>query len=43
MLKCIICDRDFDPKIENGEIVIDDICDQCEEARNELTDGKGEE
>jgi hypothetical protein len=42
MLKCIICDRDFDPKIENG-IVIDDICDQCEEARNELTDGKGEE
>lgn len=42
MIKCIICNREFDSKLENG-IIIDDICDQCEEARDELTDGKGEE
>lgn len=40
-MKCIICDREFDPKTENGTIV-DSICDRCEEARDELTNGKEE-
>lgn len=41
-MKCIVCGRDFDPDTENGQIM-DDICDQCEETRDELTNGKGDE
>ena len=42
IMKCIICGREFDPLTENGPIK-DNICDKCEEARDELTDGKEEE
>ena len=42
MLKCIICGREFDPVTENGK-VDDDICGQCEEAREELTNNKGDD
>ena len=39
---CIVCGREFDSDTENG-VVMDDICDQCEEAREELSNGKEEE
>lgn len=35
--KCIICGRQLDSKDDNQ------ICDECEETRNELTNGKGED
>ena len=41
-MKCIICGREFDPVTENGK-VDDDICGLCEEAREELTNNKGED
>ncbi len=41
IMKCIICGREFDPETENGTIV-DEICDQCEETRDELTNGREE-
>lgn len=41
-MKCIICDREFNPETGNG-MIMDDICDQCEEARVELTNGKEED
>ncbi|MFA6837201.1 MAG: hypothetical protein WCR04_12470 [Fibrobacteraceae bacterium] len=41
-MKCIICGREFDPETENGPIK-DEICNRCEEARDELTNGKGED
>ena len=40
-MKCMICNREFDLAPENGTHT-DDICDQCEETRAELTDGKEE-
>lgn len=39
---CIICGREFDSEIENG-LIDDDICDQCEESRDELSNGKGKD
>ena len=42
IMKCIICGREFDPVTENGK-VDDDICGLCEEARDELTNNKGED
>ena len=42
MKKCIVCGRMYDEKTEEG-VVVDDICDKCEESREELTNGKGED
>ena len=39
---CIVCGREFDSDTENG-VVMDDICDLCEGARDELSNGKGED
>ena len=39
-MKCIVCGLEFDPVTENG-LVDDKICEQCEESRDELTNGKG--
>lgn len=41
-IKCIICGCEFDPVTENGK-VMDEICGQCEDARDELSNGKEEE
>lgn len=42
MKKCIICGREYDPETEEG-LVVDDICEDCEESRDELTNGKGDD
>lgn len=42
MVKCITCGREYDPETEEGKYA-DGICDKCEEARDELSNGKEEE
>lgn len=42
VMKCIICDREFEPT-EELETMFNAICDDCAETRAELTNGKGEE
>ena len=41
MLKCMICNEEFDPENKKDSF-FDDICEQCEETRDELTNGKEE-
>lgn len=41
-MKCIICNREFDSENKKNGIV-DAFCELCEEIREELTNGKGEE
>lgn len=41
-MKCIICKREFDSD-DTKTTIVDAFCEQCEESRKELTDGKGGE
>ena len=39
-MKCLICGSEFEPK--NQDSTLNDICDDCAETREEVSNGKGE-
>jgi len=41
-MKCIICNREFEPMQDVKDDTVD-ICDNCAETRDELTNGKGDD